>query len=143
MARHECVHPRRRPGVPHLLRQQPRGRADGRHLELPGHHRARASGGMGGLAGGLPPDPAVLVVEVARLIRRRRANAGVGGGWPMTSFVLIPGAGGAAWYWHRVVPLLRDAGHDAVAVDLPANDETAGLHEYARLAADATGGRDD
>jgi len=61
----------------------------------------------------------------------------------MTSFVLIPGAGGAAWYWHRVVPLLRDAGHDAVAVDLPADDETAGLHEYARLAADATGGRDD
>jgi hypothetical protein len=61
----------------------------------------------------------------------------------MTSFVLIPGAGGAAWYWHRVVPLLRDAGHDAVAVDLPADDETAGLPEYARLAADATGGRDD
>jgi len=61
----------------------------------------------------------------------------------MTSFVLIPGAGGAAWYWHRVVPLLRDAGHDAVAVDLPADDETAGLPEYARLAIDATGGRDD
>jgi len=61
----------------------------------------------------------------------------------MTSFVLIPGAGGAAWYWHRVVPLLRDAGHDAVAVDLPADDETAGLPEYARLAVDATGGRDD
>src|SRR5215475_9249468 len=61
----------------------------------------------------------------------------------MTSFVLIPGAGGAAWYWHRVVPLLRDAGHDAVAVDLPADDETAGLPEYARLALDATGGRDD
>ena len=61
----------------------------------------------------------------------------------MTSFVLIPGAGGAAWYWHRVVPLLRDAGHAAVAVDLPAEDETAGLPEYARLAAAAAGGRDD
>jgi pimeloyl-ACP methyl ester carboxylesterase len=61
----------------------------------------------------------------------------------MTSFVLIPGAGGAAWYWHRVIPLLRDAGHDAVAVDLPADDETAGLPEYARLAVDAVGGRED
>ena len=61
----------------------------------------------------------------------------------MTSFVLIPGAGGAAWYWHRVIPLLRDAGHDAVAVDLPADDETAGLPAYARLAVDAVGGRED
>ena len=33
MARHERVHPRRRPGVPHLLRQQPRRRGHGRHLE--------------------------------------------------------------------------------------------------------------
>jgi pimeloyl-ACP methyl ester carboxylesterase len=61
----------------------------------------------------------------------------------MTSFVLIPGAGGAAWYWHRVIPLLRDAGHDAFAIDLPADDETAGLPEYARLAVDAVGGRED
>ncbi len=34
------------------------------------------------------------------------------------AFVLIPGAGGAAWYWHRVVPLLQEAGHEAIAVDL-------------------------
>ena len=25
----------------------------------------------------------------------------------MARFILIPGAGGAAWYWHRVVPLLE------------------------------------
>ena len=37
----------------------------------------------------------------------------------MTTFVLIPGAGGQAWYWHRVVPRLSFRGHDAVAVDLP------------------------
>src|SRR5215467_12438917 len=61
----------------------------------------------------------------------------------MASFVLIPGAGGAGWYWHRVVPLLRDAGQEATALDLPADDETAGLPEYARLAAEAAGGRDD
>jgi hypothetical protein len=34
----------------------------------------------------------------------------------MTTFVLIPGAGGAAWYWHRIVPRLREAGHQAIAV---------------------------
>jgi len=45
----------------------------------------------------------------------------------VTSFVLIPGAGGSAWYWHRVVPLLRAAGHEAAAVDLPGDDEGAGL----------------
>ena len=44
----------------------------------------------------------------------------------MTSFVLIPGADGSAWYWHRVVPLLREAGHENVAVDLPGDDETVG-----------------
>ena len=59
----------------------------------------------------------------------------------MTTFVLIPGAGGAAWYWSRVVPLLQDAGIDAVAVDLAGDEETAGLAEYARIVIDAIGGR--
>ncbi len=45
----------------------------GEHLELPGHDRARTPGGMGGLARGLPPDPAVCVVELARRLRRRQA----------------------------------------------------------------------
>lgn len=49
--------------------------------------------------------------------------------------VLIPGAGGAAWYWHRVLPLLDEA----VAVDLPGDDEAAGLPEYADLAVSAAG----
>ena len=57
-------------------------------------------------------------------------------------FVLIPGAGGAAWYWHRVVPLLQAAGHEAIAVDLPGDDPAAGLPEYAGLVAGAIGGRD-
>src|SRR5690348_18423005 len=59
------------------------------------------------------------------------------------TFVLIPGAGGSAWYWHRVVPLLREAGHEAIAVDLPGDDEAAGLPEYASLVTGAIGGRDD
>jgi pimeloyl-ACP methyl ester carboxylesterase len=48
----------------------------------------------------------------------------------MASFVLVPGAGGMAWYWHRVVPLIRAAKHEAVAVDLPGEDEHAGLASY-------------
>jgi pimeloyl-ACP methyl ester carboxylesterase len=58
-------------------------------------------------------------------------------------FVLIPGAGGAAWYWHRVVPLLTAAGHEAIAVDLPGDDTAAGLPEYAGLVVGAIGDRDD
>jgi pimeloyl-ACP methyl ester carboxylesterase len=49
----------------------------------------------------------------------------------MTTFLLVPGAGGQAWYWHRVVPLRQARGHAAVAVELPAADEAAGLAEYA------------
>jgi alpha-beta hydrolase superfamily lysophospholipase len=59
------------------------------------------------------------------------------------TFVLIPGAGGAAWYWHRVVPLLREAGHEAIAVDLPGDDPRAGLPEYARRVGAAVDGRPD
>jgi Alpha/beta hydrolase family len=51
----------------------------------------------------------------------------------MSRFVLIPGAGGSAWYWHRVIAELRQHGHDAVAVDLPAADPAAGLDEYREL----------
>ena len=61
----------------------------------------------------------------------------------MSRFVLIPGAGGAAWYWHRVVPELRARGHEAVAVDLPGADESAGLPEYAAAVVTAIGGRHD
>ena len=45
--------------------------ADGEHLELPRHHAARPAGGLGGLAGGLSPDPDLQVVELARQLRRR------------------------------------------------------------------------
>src|SRR5689334_7790642 len=53
---------------------------------------------------------------------------------PNKHFVLIPGAGGAGWIWSRVVPILEAAGHTAVALDLPADDESAGLPEYVELA---------
>jgi len=60
-----------------------------------------------------------------------------------TSFVLIPGAGGASWYWHRVVPLLEAAGHEAIAVDLPGDDECAGFATYTDRVVAAIGARDD
>jgi pimeloyl-ACP methyl ester carboxylesterase len=58
------------------------------------------------------------------------------------TFILIPGAGGTQWYWHRLLPLLNDAGHQAIAVDLPSEDPEAGLAEYARLVASAADGHD-
>ena len=61
----------------------------------------------------------------------------------MSVFVLVPGAGGSAWYWHRVVPELKAHGHEAVAVDLPGADESAGLPEYAEAVVAGIGGRRD
>lgn len=55
------------------------------------------------------------------------------------SFVLIPGAGGQAWYWHRLVPQLERRGARAVAVDLPAGDDAAGLEAYVATVVAAIG----
>jgi pimeloyl-ACP methyl ester carboxylesterase len=59
------------------------------------------------------------------------------------TYVLVPGAGGSAWYWHRVESELRQRGHDVVAVDLPAADDRAGLPEYADTVVNVTGDRAD
>ena len=59
------------------------------------------------------------------------------------TYVLLPGAGGEAWYWHRVEEALTARGHDVVNVDLPADDEDAGLPEYVQITADLVGGRTD
>ena len=55
--------------------------------------------------------------------------------------MLIPGAEGRAWYWHRVTPLLRERGHEVVAVELPVTDPAAGLEEYAGAVIAAIGDR--
>lgn len=59
----------------------------------------------------------------------------------MTTFVLIPGAGGSAWYWHLVAERLTEAGHEAIPVDLPGDDDSTALPEYAQLVLDAIGDR--
>lgn len=58
-----------------------------------------------------------------------------------TTYVLIPGAGGDAWYWHRVVPRLEERGHDVVAVSLPASDDSVGWTAYADTIVDSIGDR--
>jgi len=55
--------------------------------------------------------------------------------------VLIHGSGDSSWYWHRVVPELQARGHDVVAPDLPCEDDSAGLSEYADAVVDAIGDR--
>jgi pimeloyl-ACP methyl ester carboxylesterase len=57
----------------------------------------------------------------------------------MATYVLIHGASSDSWYWHRVVPLLRAAGHDVVAPDLPISDPHAGISEYADAVVAALG----
>ncbi|MFL5860867.1 MAG: alpha/beta fold hydrolase [Solirubrobacteraceae bacterium] len=61
----------------------------------------------------------------------------------MASFLLIHGAMGAAWCWDRVIPGLAQAGHDAVAIDLPGQGHDATpleeitLYRYADAVCDA------
>jgi pimeloyl-ACP methyl ester carboxylesterase len=61
----------------------------------------------------------------------------------MATFALIHGGGGSAWDWHLVVEELRGRGHEAVAVDLPVEDRSAGLSDYADAVVEAVGERRD
>ena len=53
------------------------------------------------------------------------------------NFLLLPGAGGDAWVWSRVKSELIARGHAAASVDLPAEDESCGIEEYAESALSA------
>jgi hypothetical protein len=58
-----------------------------------------------------------------------------GKGLTVATFVLIHGAGDVGWYWHLVERELRQRGHDTLAPDLPCDDDSAGLPEYANTVA--------
>jgi pimeloyl-ACP methyl ester carboxylesterase len=55
------------------------------------------------------------------------------------TYALIPEAGGSAWYWHRVTPLLSEA----IAIELPADDDSADLTTYADTVVEAVSGVSD
>ena len=59
----------------------------------------------------------------------------------VATFVLIHGGGDVGWYWHLVERELRQRGHDTFAPDLPCDDDSAGLAEYADTVVKAIGAR--
>jgi hypothetical protein len=61
----------------------------------------------------------------------------------VATYALIHGAGDVGWYWHLVEAELRRRGHDTVAMDLPVEDDSAGLSKYADVVVDAIAGRRD
>jgi pimeloyl-ACP methyl ester carboxylesterase len=61
----------------------------------------------------------------------------------MSTFALIHGAGDVGWYWHLVASELRGRGNDVIAPDLPADDESATLTDYADAVVEAVGSRKD
>jgi pimeloyl-ACP methyl ester carboxylesterase len=61
----------------------------------------------------------------------------------LATFALIPGGGGDPWEWHRLAPALNARGHEAIAVRLPSEDDTAGWSEYADAVVEALGDREE
>ena len=62
----------------------------------------------------------------------------------MPTTVLIHGAYTSPWHWHRLVPLLEEAGNEVVVPELPIDDPDAGLEEYvAAVEAELPAGADD
>ena len=59
----------------------------------------------------------------------------------MAVFALVHGAGDVGWSWHLVQAELEARGHEVVAPDLPCDDDTATLDDYADAVLDALGGR--
>ena len=59
----------------------------------------------------------------------------------MSAYVLIHGAGDVGWYWHLVDAELRARGKDVVVMDLPVDDDSAGLADYVDVIVGAIGDR--
>jgi len=87
----------------------------------------------------MPPEPSTLRVKRGASVKgdpqqepRKRIT-----------YVLVHGAGDVGWYWHLVDAQLRERGHDVVTMDLPVDDESAGLATYADVVVTAIGDRRD
>jgi pimeloyl-ACP methyl ester carboxylesterase len=57
----------------------------------------------------------------------------------MATFALVHGGGDVGWYWHLVQRELHGLGHRTVAPDLPCDDDTAELGDYADAVVAAIG----
>ena len=49
----------------------------------------------------------------------------------VATFALVHGAWHDAWWWEFLGPLLQQAGHEVIAVDLPCEDGSATFDTYA------------
>jgi len=61
----------------------------------------------------------------------------------MTTFALVHGGYHGPWCWELLTPLLRQAGHDVVTMDLPLEDSTATFETYAEIVCSALDGHGD
>jgi pimeloyl-ACP methyl ester carboxylesterase len=61
----------------------------------------------------------------------------------VATYVFVHGAGDGAWSWELVARELRERGHEAITLDLPSEDEAAGLCDYADAVVEAIGDRQD
>jgi pimeloyl-ACP methyl ester carboxylesterase len=61
----------------------------------------------------------------------------------MATFLLIHGAGDVGWYWHLTEAELQAEGQHTIAPDLPCDNDTASLDDYAATAVEAAGGTPD
>ena len=61
----------------------------------------------------------------------------------VATFALVHGAWHDAWCWKFLTPLLNQAGHEVIAMDLPCEDGTATFDTYADTVCAALDGSDD
>ena len=71
---------------------------------------------------------------------RRAAQHHVGDRVSTVTYVLIPGAASSSWHWHLLAERLRAHSQQVVTVDLPVDDDAAGLADYAGAVVDAVDG---
>lgn len=55
----------------------------------------------------------------------------------MTTFAIVHGAGDVGWSWHLVAAALEAEGHTVIAPDLPTEDESKDLTDWASTVVDA------